>query len=240
MPFNFGHIVAVLLLAVIALAAVGTAGPHFSNTAPVAGVECKEQFYLYQTRTKCDGQGAVTRKFDRDEFECKATYDKITAAYALAISACGVGFIAFLLTIITACDPRIPSSVAVFFVVLTFACLAASWPLSESIRSQKQCGSEATYKDVGYDIDWGLACLIAAFGLSFILALLSVIYGCIRPVIHVRKETSVRQVHEPALPQMHNNQQPATYNVPAGQQQQQQPVVMLQPIVVNQPANHVA
>jgi hypothetical protein len=241
MRCNFGHVVAVLLLGVIALAILGTIGPHFSNTAQVNGVDCKESFYLYQTRSKCDGQDSVVNKYDRDDFACRSAYDKITAAFGLAIAACGVGFIAFILTLITACDARVPSSIAVFFVVLTFACLAASWPLSESIRSREQCGSGASYADAGYGIDWGLACLIAGFGLAFILALISLIYGCIRPVVHVKKETTTHNIHEPALPQMNNRPAPQPVAGAYPHQQQQQPVVMLQPVVVhNQPTDHVA
>lgn len=204
MHFNFGHICALLLLAIVALAAVGTAGPQFSDkglraTAPV--VECNNQVFLYQSRVKCDGENSVRRKYDRDEFACKSSYDKLTAAYALAIAACCIGFIAFVLSLVTAFVPRIPSWVAVTLIVLTFVCLTIAWPLSESVRSKRQCDDQNSYKDAGFKIDWGLACLITAWCLSAITAILAVIFGCLRPctrpVVVVKNDHETRRVSDP-------------------------------------------
>lgn len=211
-PFNFGHVCALLLLVIIVLAAVGTAGPQFSDkalraTPPV--VECNNQVFLYQSRIKCDGESGVRRKFDRDEFACKKSYEKLTAAYAFGILACCIGFIALVLSLLTAFIPRIPSWIAVALIVLTFICLTIAWPLSESVRSQRQCDDPNSYKDAGYKIDWGLGLLIAAWCLSAITALLSIIFGllrkCTRPVVVVKNDHETRRTSDPHAEQHPNN-----------------------------------
>eukprot|EP00743_Colponemidia_sp_Colp-15_P008860 GILK01009670.1.p1 GENE.GILK01009670.1~~GILK01009670.1.p1 ORF type:complete len:255 (-),score=-6.99 GILK01009670.1:202-888(-) len=216
--FNFGHITAVLLFIIIVLAAVGTAGPQFSDKeVNGAGITCNDQIFLYQSRTKCDGQDGVRNKFDRDGFACKATYDRLTAAYAFALLACIIGFLALVMTLLTSFVPRVPSAIAVALVVFTFVCLTICWPISEGVRSNKQCDDGASYKDAGYGIAWGLACLITAWCLSVITAILAVIFGCLRPVVVVKKETETHTVHEPVA-----------VAVPAGRTQ---PVVATQPAV---------
>ena len=181
-PCNFGHLIALLLFVIIVLTAVGTAGPQFSDKVPnAAGVECNEQLFLYRSRSKCDGADGVSRSYDRGDFACQSTYDKLTAAYALAIAACCIGFLAFIMALVTAFIPRVPSWIAVALVLLTMICLTIAWPLSESVRSRQQCDEANTYKDAGYKIDWGLALLITAWCLSVIASILSVIFGCLRP-----------------------------------------------------------
>jgi len=197
--FNFGHITALLLLIVLVLTCVGTAGPQYSDKdLVISGVTCNQQLFLYQSRTKCDGQDAVRNRYDKDEFPCKASYDRLTAAYAFALLSCIMAFLALVMTLLTSFKPRIPSSIAVALVVMTFVCLTIAWPISESVRSVKQCDSGASYKDAGYKIDWGLALLITAWCVAFVTAVLAIIFGCIRPVVVVKKETETHTVHEPA------------------------------------------
>ena len=197
--FNFGHVTALLLLIVLVLTCVGTAGPQFNDDnfelTPGAPA-CNQQFFLYQSRLKCAGD-AVRNRYDRDEFTCKASYDRLTAAYAFALLSCIFAFLALVMTLVTSFVPRIPSSIAVALVIMTFVCLTIAWPISESVRTVKQCDGAASYKDAGYKIDWGLALLITAWCVAFVTMVLAIIFGCIRPVVVVKKETEVGTVHEP-------------------------------------------
>ena len=172
----------VLLLVVFIFTVIGTAGPQFNNEVGA----CNNQFFLYQSRTKCDGSSAVTSRFDRDEFACKGSYDKITTAYAFAIMACITSGVATILAFAAAFVRRIPTWAIIPLVALTFLFLLIAWPISESVRSVRQCDAPSL-KDGGFGISWGLALLITAWCLSLLVLVLAAVCH-VRPMGHKHGE----------------------------------------------------
>lgn len=204
-PFNFGHVVSLLLIPIVVLSALGTAGPQYKDriddTAAV-NPGCKDQVYLYQRRlSDCTPDDFErVRKYHKGDFACEKTYSKLTAAYAFGIIASSLGFIALLLSLLTAFVPRIPSWIAVPFIVMTMISLLISWAISESVRRVRQCDEPNSYRDAGYKIDWGLALLITAWCLSVLTTLLAIIFGCLRactrPVVVVKNEHEARRASD--------------------------------------------
>ena len=197
MHLNFGHVCAVLLFIICGLTGAGIGGPQFGHPGMspyefFPEIKCSFKYFLYESRTSCDGFPTRVVRYTRGQFPCPNTYDKLTTAYAFSISTCVVSFFGSVLSLTSAFVPRVPAVITVVACVFVFLFLTLTWPLSLDAYQGNQCDDAVTYKSWGCGRSWGMSCLIAAWCVAFVTMLLAILFGvcpfCTRSVVVVKKQ----------------------------------------------------
>eukprot|EP00744_Colponema_vietnamica_P000807 GILI01001403.1.p2 GENE.GILI01001403.1~~GILI01001403.1.p2 ORF type:complete len:177 (+),score=50.61 GILI01001403.1:66-596(+) len=168
MPHVCSIIAACWFAAATVCAVLGTAGSQYMGefTDPDTGIEAKAHVFLYKTRTEINGDSS-DNNYDRDDFACKDLYDKLTTSFAFGIIACVAGAVAVLLAIIRMCSKGLHRVIPAIFGLIACGCLLVAFAISVSTFTQSQCDVDS-YDDRGFDVDWGLAFLIAGCGVAII------------------------------------------------------------------------
>eukprot|EP00388_Colpodella_angusta_P012735 GDKJ01032202.1.p1 GENE.GDKJ01032202.1~~GDKJ01032202.1.p1 ORF type:complete len:177 (-),score=7.13 GDKJ01032202.1:218-748(-) len=176
MPHVCNIFTAAFMIAATCCAVVGVAGSQYKGefTTALTGIETKIFVFLYKIRTEVNGD-SNEEHYNRDDFDCKAYYDKLTTSFAFGLIACVTSLVAVVLAFVRMCTKGLSRSAPAFFCFASMVAFIVAFAISVSTFTMKQCDAES-YQERDFKVDWGLAILIGGSGLSLIGTILALAF----------------------------------------------------------------